>query len=248
MYAIFITGTAGSGKSLLASRLNEWYEKVEAYPVILNLDPGVNSLPYEPAIDIRDYIDIDELMNRYSLGPNGALIMASDMISYKLPQLEQVIEELNPDYLIVDTPGQLEIFAYRVSGPYIVNELKADAKANIFLFDSMLVSNPINYLSILLLATSIRLRLGIAQINVLSKSDLLKDDYTLRWMKDYSLLEQELHKDNNELSLLASEIGRVITEGFDSTPLPISNVTYEGFVNLMALLSRVFKGGEELEY
>jgi GTPase SAR1 family protein len=44
MKAIFITGTAGSGKSLLTSRLLQWYRDNSAYPVTLNLDPGAISL------------------------------------------------------------------------------------------------------------------------------------------------------------------------------------------------------------
>ncbi|RMF29814.1 MAG: GTPase [Candidatus Nitrosothermus koennekii] len=248
MYAIFLTGTAGSGKSLLASRLKEWYEKVEAYPAILNLDPGVVRLPYEPDIDIRDHINIDDIMTKYDLGPNGALIMANDMIGYKLYELQRSIDELNPDYLIIDTPGQVELFAYRASGQYIVNELIADEKANIFLFDSILASLPINYVSIMLLASSIRLRLKIAQINVLSKVDMLKDKNMLKWMRDYSMLENELYKEDNELSLLAVNVTRVLKQGFASSPLPVSSITYEGLANIIALLSRIFKGGEELEY
>jgi hypothetical protein len=247
MYAIFLTGTAGSGKSLLTSRIKEWYEKIDAYPIILNLDPGVLTLPYEPEIDIRNYIDIEEIMQKYDLGPNGALIMANDMISYKLNEIQQTIDELNPDYLIIDTPGQVELFAYRASGQYIVNELVADEKANIFLFDGMLVSMPINYVSIMLLASSIRLRLRIAQINILSKVDMI--DKNIRWMRDYTLLENELVKEkDHELSLLATSITRTLKHGFASSPLPVSSITYEGLANLAALLSRIFKGGEELEY
>ena len=248
MHAIFITGTAGSGKSLLASRLKEWYERIDAYATILNLDPGVLTLPYEPDIDIRNYIDINEMMQRYDLGPNGVLIMANDMISYKLNEIQQSIDELNPDYLIIDTPGQVELFAYRASGQYIVNELVADDKANIFLFDGMLVSIPINYVSIMLLASSIRLRLKIAQINLLSKVDMI-DKSIMRWMRDYTLLETEIFKEkDHELSLLATNIVRTLRQGFSSSPSPISSVTYEGLANLVALLSRIFKGGEELEY
>lgn len=248
MYAIFLTGTAGSGKSLLASRLKEWYEKVDAYPIILNLDPGVVSLPYEPDIDVREYININEIMRRYDLGPNGALIMANDMISYKLDETQQTIDELNPDYLIIDTPGQVELFAYRSSGPYIVNELIAEAKCNIFLFDGMLVSMPINYVSIMLLASSIRLRLKIAQIDVLSKADKINKSI-MRWMKDYTNLENELFKEREqELSLLATNMVRTLKQGFASSPLPVSSMTYEGLANLGALLSRIFKGGEEIEY
>ena len=248
MYAIFITGTAGSGKSLLASRLKEWYDRINSYAIILNLDPGALTLPYEPDLDVRDHIKIEEIMERYDLGPNGALIMASDMISYKLNEIQQAIDELNPDYLIIDTPGQVELFAYRASGQYIVNELVADEKANIFLFDGMLVSMPINYVSIMLLASSIMLRLKIPQINVLSKSDMI-DKSNIRWMRDYSLLEQELIKEkDDELYTLASSMARVIRRGFGSSPIPISSITYDGFSNLSALLARIFKSGEEVEY
>jgi GPN-loop GTPase len=62
MKAIFITGTAGSGKSLLTARLLQWYRDNNAYPVTLNLDPGAVSLPYEPDVDVRNYIDIATLM------------------------------------------------------------------------------------------------------------------------------------------------------------------------------------------
>ncbi|MEM2856533.1 MAG: ATP/GTP-binding protein [Candidatus Nitrosocaldaceae archaeon] len=246
MYAIFLTGTAGSGKSLLASRLREWYEKIEAYPIILNLDPGAISLPYEPDVDVRAYIDIEEIMNRYSLGPNGALIMASDMISSKLDELQKEIDELNPDYLIVDTPGQVELFAYRASGLYFVQELNADIKANIFLFDSSLISIPSNYVSIMLLSISIMLRLKIAQINVLSKYDLI--DKKFAWISNYASLENELIRKDDELHLLALDLFKTLKSNRISTPLPVSSVTYEGLMNIAALLSRIFKGGEELEY
>ncbi len=247
MYAIFLTGTAGSGKSLLASRLKEWYERVEAYPAILNLDAGVINLPYEPDVDIRDYISIDEIMQQYDLGPNGALVMASDMIGYKLSEVQQAIDEINPDYLIIDTPGQVELFAYRASGQYSASELIANTKANIFLFDSMLVSSPINYISIMLLASSIRLRLKIAQIDILSKSDLINKDM-LRWISNYAALENELRKEkDDELYLLASNMLRSIKQDL-RMPLPVSSINYEGLANLAALLSRIFKSGEEVEY
>ena len=85
--AIFITGTAGSGKSLLTSRLLQWYRDNNAYPIALNLDPGSVSLPYDPDVDVRDYIDIATLMESYSLGPNGSLVMASDMIATKMDEM-----------------------------------------------------------------------------------------------------------------------------------------------------------------
>ena len=35
---------------------------------------------------------------------------------------------MNPDYLIVDTPGQIELFAYRSSGPFLVENIHQKKK------------------------------------------------------------------------------------------------------------------------
>ena len=65
----FITGTAGSGKSLLTSKLLQWYNDRDSFSISLNLDPGTLDLPYEPDVDVRNYIDINTLMSSYQLGP-----------------------------------------------------------------------------------------------------------------------------------------------------------------------------------
>ena len=58
MKSIFISGTAGSGKSLLTSKLYEYYTKNGAFTAVLNLDPGVENLPYTCDVDVRDFVDI----------------------------------------------------------------------------------------------------------------------------------------------------------------------------------------------
>src|SRR5919198_205257 len=216
MKAIFITGTAGSGKSLLTARLLQWYRDNNAYPVTLNLDPGAVSLPYEPDVDVRNYIDIATLMESYGLGPNGSLIMASDMIATKLDEIQKEVDELNPDYLIIDTPGQIELFAFRASGPYFVSNLRADNKATIFTFDGMLVSSPINFVSISLLASSVKLRLKTAQINTLTKRDLVTEKIKdiMDWAGSHTTLEQALEGEKDaEYSLLIKDLARSINKG-----------------------------------
>ena len=84
---------------------------------------------------------------------------------------------MNPDYVIIDTPGQIELFAFRASGPYFVTNFQADNKASIFVFDGMLVSSPINFISISLLSSAIKLRLKMAQVNALTKQNVLLDSY-----------------------------------------------------------------------
>ena len=251
MKSIFISGTAGSGKSLLTSKLNEYYTKNGAFTAVLNLDPGVENLPYTSDIDVRDHVDIVSIMNQYDLGPNGALVMANDLIASKIDDIRNEVERVNPDYLIVDTPGQIELFAYRSSGRFIVENITSEEKTSIFLFDGALVTTPVNFVSIALLATSIRLRMNLPTINVLTKTDLigakLKD--ILQWSTNIRMLENAIaaEADGETYSLTTNILRGLNLSGFAQGLIPISNVTGEGLVNLEGALSRILNLGEEVE-
>lgn len=250
MDAIFITGTAGSGKSLLTSRLLQWYVDRKSFPVSINLDPGAVSLPYEPDVDVRDYIDINTLMEKYDLGPNGSLVMASDMIATRLDEIQDEVNDLNPDYVLIDTPGQIELFAFRASGPYFVSNLQSDNKVNLFIYDGVLVSSPINFVSIALLASSVKLRLKIAQVNILTKRDLIVDKLRniLEWSSSALSLESSLDNEKDaEYSLLSKDLVRSMSKGgFHQNVIPVSSMTLNGMVNLSAALARIVSQGEEV--
>jgi len=248
--AIFVTGTAGSGKSMLTSKILEYYQKNGVFASVLNLDPGVESLPYRPDVDVRDYVDIVQIMKQYDLGPNGSMIMANDLIATKIEDIQNEIHGVNPDYLIVDTPGQIELFAYRASGPFFIQNIDASEKTNIFLYDGTMIVSPSNFISISLLATSIKLRLGLPTINVMTKTDLIPDkiDQVLKWSSDPISLEEELKTLEGETYSFATDILRTLNIGeFAGDLIPISNLTGEGMVNLQAALSRIINLGEEVE-
>ncbi len=251
MKTIFISGTAGSGKSLLTSKLYDYYTKNGAFAAILNLDPGVENMPYTCDVDVRDYVDYVSIMQKYDLGPNGALIMANDLIASKIDNIQNEVNRVNPDYLIVDTPGQIELFAYRSSGPFLVENISSEEKTNIFLFDGALINTPVNFVSIALLATSIRLRLKIATVNVLTKTDLIgaKLKEILQWTTSLSTLENAIGKeaDGDTYTLTTNILRGLNLGGFAQGLIPISNVTGDGFVNLEGALSRILNLGEEVE-
>ena len=251
MKSIFIAGTAGSGKSLLTSKINEYYTRNGAFTAVLNLDPGVEELPYTCDIDVRDHVDIISIMKQYELGPNGALIMANDLIASKIDEIRNQVETVNPDYLIVDTPGQIELFAYRSSGPFVMQNLTQEEKMSIFLFDGALINTPVNFVSIALLATSIKLRLNLPTINALTKRDLIGDKLNeiLRWSTNLASLENAIAKeaDGDTYSLTTNILRGLNLSGFAQGLIPISNVTGEGMVNLESALSRTINFGEEVE-
>lgn len=251
MKAIFIIGTAGVGKSLLTSQILDYYSRNGAFVGTLNLDPGVENLPYTCDVDVRDYVDILSIMRQYDLGPNGALIMANDLIASKIEDLQHDIDNVNPDYLIVDTPGQIELFAYRTSGPFFVQNFTAEQKVALFLYDGVLMTTPTNFVSIALLSTSIKLRLNLSYVNVLTKIDLIQDKLReiLKWSADLKSLEDAIAKQSTgENYTLVSNILRSLNlGGFAQGLIPISNATGEGMVNLQTALSRILNLGEEVE-
>ena len=110
----------------------------EISAITLNLDPGSKTMPYVPDIDIRDYIVLDEVMSEYGLGPNGAMILSSDLMVNYLDDIKDEIDEYSPDWIFVDTAGQLELFAFRDTGPLIASSLGFGSiqRSVSFLFDS----------------------------------------------------------------------------------------------------------------
>jgi len=253
VFIAFIIGTAGSGKSFLTSVLVEKMRQEKQKVTTLNLDTGVTNLPYSPDIDVRDYVTVDAIMEEYGLGPNGALIMATDMIASEIEHLKEEIEDLEPDILIADTPGQMELFAFRASGPFIAHGLSDEPKAIVYLFDSVFSFNPLNYISNMFLSSAVYIRFLLPQIHVLSKCDLLPEPdlkTLLEWSESPEALEAAIDERlKGTKRLLSRNISQTINLLDLSFPLiPVSSKTYEGLIELSAMLERIFKGGEKITY
>jgi len=173
------------------------------------------------------------------------------LIASKIDDIKSEVDRVNPDYLIVDTPGQIELFAYRSSGPFLVENISSEEKTNISLFDGALITSPVNFVSIALLATSIRLRLNISTINVLTKTDLVgtKLNDILKWTTSLSTLENAIYKeaDGDTYTLTTNILRGLNLGGFAQGLIPVSNITGEGYVNLEGALSRILNLGEEVE-
>jgi hypothetical protein len=145
----------------------------------------------------------------------------------------------------------MELFAYRTSGPFFIQNINAEDKVNIFLYDSTMITSPTNFISVSLLAASIKLRLGLPTISVMTKTDLIPDkiDQILKWSSDPVLLEELIGKDSDgEMYSLTTDILRALNLGeLIGELIPVSNATEEGMVNLQSALSRIINLGEEVE-
>ena len=253
MFIVFIIGTAGSGKSLLTAAFCEWLKMSKQNVTIVNMDPGALTLPYSPDVDVRNYVDIGRLMEEYGLGPNGALIMAADLIADELGEISKEVEELKSDIVLVDTAGQMELFAFRASGPYIASELTREPKAIVYLFDAVFSFNPLNYVSNLFLSAAVYNRFLLPQVHLLSKCDLLpKEDINklVDWSASSKALENAIEQRlEGTRRLLSRNMMRAIYQlGLRFLLVPISAKTNEGMINFNTALERILAGGEKYTY
>ncbi len=176
-YVIFLLGTAGSGKTVLTKTLYDWFDQKNLDVATLNLDAGVRRLPYNPDIDVRDLVNIDNLTEKLNLGPNGAMIASMDLIATKIDDVRSEIDYIEPEYLLVDTPGQIELFAYRSSGRLVSSVISDDSQpASVFLIDPSIVLRPEGFSSLLLLSVSVAFQLSLPQIVSISKEDIIEKE------------------------------------------------------------------------
>lgn len=243
---------AGSGKSLLTSSLEKWLVGSDLSVTVVNLDPGVDSPPYTSDVDIREYVDWGEVMNSFSLGPNGALVASLDMAISHVNDLRNEVIDYERDYVIVDCPGQMELFAYRNSGPLMVSNLKGDDPAlSLYLLDSNIARTPTGYLSSTLLGISISIRFGLPQLNILSKPDILNSfevEEIVDWGAELYLLEEALDASDEGLR---REYSKAILEMLGTLDtaigcIPVSAKEMTGIDILYAEMQRIFLGGDNL--
>jgi GTPase SAR1 family protein len=214
----------------------------------VNLDPGAKSLPYSANVDVREYIKVEELMEEYGLGPNGGLMLAHDMMTSIVEKLSNDIEDFTPDIVLVDTPGQMELFAFRNIGAQIAKDLTDFKKGIIYLFDALFCRDPLNYVMNMFLASAINIRFFLPQFQVISKSDLVQD-YELEeitgWADDPFLLEDSVDVRLTGINrMISQDMMEVINRlGVEFAPIPVSSSNNMGFNDLYGQLMLTFTDG-----
>ena len=247
---VFIVGMAGSGKSTLTAAYLEWLKSGDRDVIVANLDPGATALPYNPDIDARKYVDVEKLMLDYQLGPNGALIMASDLLADHLEEIREEIDEANPDLVLVDTPGQIELFAFREGGRFIAREFMEGNGALIYLMDATFSRSPLNFTSNIYLAAAVYSRIMQPQVYALSKADLVSEqeiDEIVSWVTEPEAFDLAVRSlEEQTLSIVTRDLANaVFGTGLLSEPIPVSAKANSGLVELNAAITRILTRGEE---
>lgn len=145
---------------------------------IINLDPASEDFNYRPIIDIKKLISVDDTSKELNLGPNGGLIFCMEFLLNNINWLEDQIGDYNDDYLIIDCPGQIELFIHLPIMHTLCQKLENwhYKTCGVYLIDSLFITDATRFLSGVMTCISSMIRLEIPHINILSKCDLLGDN------------------------------------------------------------------------
>ncbi len=248
---LYFVGAAGSGKSSLTNGFKLWMDRMGYDTATINLDPGVEHLPYAPDIDVREWFVLSDVMEEYGLGPNGAQILAADMIALRTEEIREMVEEVNSDYFLVDTPGQMELFTFRECSSIIIKALSEETSAIVFLFDPMLSLTPSNFVAQVMLGSTTQFRFHIPYMSVLSKIDILekeKLERILGWSRSPDVLYDDLISESPSMEgHLNIELFRALEAlGVYKELIPISAEQMTGMEDIYATAQQMFMGGEDL--
>jgi hypothetical protein len=224
---IIVVGTAGSGKSTFTLNFSDYLRRKGYLVGTVNLDPASPPI-YQTEWDIRKFVKAEEVMEQFNLGVNGALLKSVEIA-------QQHITKLIPDaeYVIIDTPGQMELFLYSNFGENVVESLNGFSTC-IFIVDSTRVSTPENFISIIAQSAVVSLRLSIPTLTVFNKCDITE-------IPDLNEVKRRIGEEEGVLA----ELMEKLVEFVEYTTLPyrlirMSSITSAGFDDVFSALNELF--------
>ncbi|XP_063839629.1 GPN-loop GTPase 2 [Ostrinia nubilalis] len=176
-YGQLIIGPPGAGKTTYCYRMSTVLKKSGRKVVLVNLDPANDGMCYEPDIDIRQLIHLENVMTQQNLGPNGALLYCMEYLEKNIDWLLEQIKGENFADFIFDLPGQVELYCHHNSLSNIINNLTNNGNLQlcvVHLVDSHHCSDAGKFISALMLSLNAMLKIGLPHVNLLTKVDLLK--------------------------------------------------------------------------
>lgn len=190
-------------------RINSHLHTKRSPPYVINLDPAVRNVPFNTNIDIRDSLNYKEVMKEYNLGPNGGILTSLNIFATKIDQIIGILEKRtkpNPETpnakpiknIVVDTPGQIEVFVWSASGSILLDSLASSFPTVIaYIIDTPRTSSTSTFMSNMLYACSILYKTKLPMILVFNKTDVKDAEFAKDWMTDFESFQAALRQEED---------------------------------------------------
>ncbi len=93
-FAQLVIGPPGSGKSTYCDGMQQFMSAIGRKCSVVNLDPANEHTSYTTALDVRDLITLEEVMDAEELGPNGGVLYALEELEHNIEWLEEGLSKL----------------------------------------------------------------------------------------------------------------------------------------------------------
>jgi len=222
-----VLGPPGAGKTTYCTGMQMLLDALKRPRILVNLDPANDDLPYKCDVDIRELVNVEDVMTELQLGPNGGLVYAMEYIEVNLDWLISRIRDAaaghTVPYVIFDCPGQVELYTHHEVMTKITQQLVKVLDLRlvaVHLIDSTLCVDVYRYISAVLLSLAAMMQLELPHVNILSKIDMLMDhtdDLTFKLdyytgVADLSHLLRTLQTNRHPLSVKFQKLNTLMAE------------------------------------
>ncbi|RKP17485.1 hypothetical protein ROZALSC1DRAFT_10085, partial [Rozella allomycis CSF55] len=212
-------------------------------------------------IDIRDTINYKQVMKDYTLGPNGAILTSLNLFTAKFDKVLDILEQRKGDLtnVIVDTPGQIEVFTWSASGT-IITETLASLYPTVILYviDTPRTCSPVTFMSNMLYACSILYKTKLPFILAFNKIDVVSHEFAVDWMTDFEAFQVALQEEESSymnslvqsMSLMLEEfykhlnvvgVSSMTGEGMDDLFIAVENAVEEYYKDYLPEIEKIKK-------
>lgn len=251
-----IMGPAGAGKSTYCTAFQRHCDTISRTVHVANLDPAAESFEYTAAIDIRELITVNDVMEEFGFGPNGALVYSMEYLMSHAEWLQEALADYEDDYILFDLPGQIELFSHIDVMVRLVKLLEnmGYRMCAVYLLDSHFLEDPGKFVAGTLQALSAMIHISLPHVNLITKMDLLpenaeeKKHYKKFFETDSNSLLAEMKKRcPPRFHQLSTAISEVIDEYSMVSYLPLNVTDEESIGYIMQHIDHAIQYGEDVE-
>lgn len=226
---------------------------------VVNLDPAAEHFEYQPVVDIRELIHVEDTMQDEELhfGPNGGLVFCIEYLAENSDWLHERLGEQEDDYILFDCPGQIELYTHLTAMRKLIRMLQNwnFNVCSVFLVDVQFMTDGAKFLSGTMSALSVMVNLELPHLNILSKMDLLgkagrrqlerflePDSHAI--MGD---IEANSNKFNEKHRRLTEAIGKLIEDYSLVRFTPLNLKDQESISDVLITIDNILQYGEDLD-